>query len=406
MAIPIVAESPENQFLAGIPAGIPTGIPAGISTGSWTEFLPDRPMKIGILGTRGIPNTYGGFEQFAQYLSVGLMRRGHSVWVYNSSNHPYREKDYHGVHIIHCSDWENRIGTAGQFVYDYNCLMDARKREFDVLLQLGYTSNSIFHSIWPGKALNVVNMDGLEWKRTKYSRMVQKFLLHAERWAARHGHVLVADNLGIRDYIEKKYRRPATYIPYGADIPDSYETGHLGRWGLKPGGYFLLVARMEPENNIELIIRAWLATGKRKPLMLIGDAGNGFGSYLRKTYRDEKLLFAGAIYEPGTINALRHYSSLYLHGHSVGGTNPSLLEAMACGCTIAAHDNSFNREILGNEACYFATREDLTALLGWPPYSDQTSGWKQLNAEKILTRYSWDKVIDRYLQLFMENVPA
>ena len=267
-------------------------------------------MKIGILGTRGIPNTYGGFEQFAQYLSVGLMRRGHSVWVYNSSNHPYREKDYHGVHIIHCSDWENRIGTAGQFVYDYNCLMDARKREFDVLLQLGYTSNSIFHSIWPGKALNVVNMDGLEWKRTKYSRMVQKFLLHAERWAARHGHVLVADNLGIRDYIEKKYRRPATYIPYGADIPDSYETGHLGRWGLKPGGYFLLVARMEPENNIELIIRAWLATGKRKPLVLIGDAGNGFGSYLRKTYRDEKLLFAGAIYEPGTINALRHYSSL------------------------------------------------------------------------------------------------
>jgi glycosyltransferase involved in cell wall biosynthesis len=394
MAKPIIAESPENQFLARI------------SNGSWTEISPDRPMKIGILGTRGIPNTYGGFEQFAQYLSVGLVRRGHSVWVYNSSNHPYRERDYRGVNIIHCSDWEDRIGTAGQFVYDYNCLMDARRREFDVLLQLGYTSNSIFHSIWPGKALNVVNMDGLEWKRTKYSRMVQKFLLHAERWAARHGHVLVADNLGIRDYIEKKYRRPATFIPYGADIPDSYETGHLSRWGLKPGGYFLLVARMEPENNIELIIRAWLATGRRKPLLLIGDAGNGFGSYLRKIYRDEKLLFAGAIYEPGTINALRHYSSLYLHGHSVGGTNPSLLEAMACGCTIAAHDNPFNKEILGNEACYFATREDLTALLGWPPYTDQTSSWKQLNAEKILTRYSWDKVIDRYLQLFMENVPA
>jgi glycosyltransferase involved in cell wall biosynthesis len=394
MAKPIIAESPENPFLARI------------ATGSWTEISPDRPMKIGILGTRGIPNTYGGFEQFAQYLSVGLVRRGHSVWVYNSSNHPYREKDWHGVHIIHRIDWENRIGTAGQFVYDYNCLMDARRRDFDVLLQLGYTSNSIFHSIWPGKALNVVNMDGLEWKRTKYSPMVQRFLLHAERWAARHGHVLVADNLGIRDYIEKKYRRPATYIPYGADIPDSYETGHLSRWGLKPGGYFLLVARMEPENNIELIIRAWLATGKRKPLVLIGDAGNGFGAYLRKIYRDEKLLFAGAIYEPGTINALRHYSSLYLHGHSVGGTNPSLLEAMACGCTIAAHDNPFNKEILGNEACYFSTKEDLAALMGWPPHNDQTTGWKRLNAEKILTRYSWEKVIDRYLQLFMENVPA
>ena len=363
-------------------------------------------MKIGILGTRGIPNAYGGFEQFAQYLSVGLVRRGHSVWVYNSSNHPYREKDWRGVRIIHCRDWENRIGTAGQFIYDYNCLMDARGREFDVLLQLGYTSNSVFHSIWPGKALNVVNMDGLEWKRTKYGPMVQKFLLRAERWAARHGHVLVADSLGIRDYLEKKYQRPATYIPYGADIPDSYEVGMLSKWGLRPGGYFLLVARMEPENNIEMIIKAWLAAGKRKPLVLVGDAGNGYGSYLRKIYRDEKLLFAGAIYETGTINALRHYSSLYLHGHSVGGTNPSLLEAMACGCTIAAHNNPFNKEILGDEACYFSSNEDLAALIGRPPHGDQTKDWKQSNAEKILTRYSWDNVIDRYLRLFMENVPV
>src|SRR5579863_4227933 len=122
MAKPIVAELPENQFLAGIPAGIPTG--------SWTEILPDRPMKIGILGTRGIPNTYGGFEQFAQYLSVGLVRRGHSVWVYNSSDHPYKEAEWNGVGIIHCADWEGRIGTAGQFIYDYNCLRDARRREF------------------------------------------------------------------------------------------------------------------------------------------------------------------------------------------------------------------------------------------------------------------------------------
>jgi glycosyltransferase involved in cell wall biosynthesis len=392
MANSIITGSTDDQLLAGIP------------TSSWTEISPDRTMKIGILGTRGIPNTYGGFEQFAQYLSVGLVRRGHSVSVYNSSNHPYREKDWNGVHLIHCSDWENRIGTAGQFVYDYNCLMDARRRDFDVLLQLGYTSNSIFHSIWPGKALNVVNMDGLEWKRTKYSAPVQKFLLHAERWAARHGHVLVADSLGIRDYIEKKYRRPATYIPYGADIPDSYEAGKLSRWGLRPGGYSLVVARMEPENNIELIIRAWLTAGRRKPLVLVGDAGNGFGRYLRKSYRDEKLLFAGAIYETGTLNALRHYSSLYFHGHSVGGTNPSLLEAMACACTIAAHDNLFNREILGGEAFYFSSKDDLAALMAGAPRGDETCGWKQLNAEKILTRYSWDKVIDRYLQLFMENV--
>ena len=161
-------------------------------------------MKIGILGTRGIPNAYGGFEQFAQYLAQGLVNRGHSVWVYNSSDHPYQEQEWRGIHIIHCADWEARIGTAGQFIYDFNCLKDARKREFDVLLQLGYTSNSIWHRIWPKRTLNVVNMDGLEWKRSKYGPVTRKFLARAEQWAAKHADVLIADSIGIRDYIRDK----------------------------------------------------------------------------------------------------------------------------------------------------------------------------------------------------------
>src|SRR5438045_1972055 len=123
-------------------------------------------LKIGILGCRGIPNAYGGFEQFAEYLSAALVERGHDVWVYNSHKHPYQYNVWKGVHIVHCIDWEYRLGAAGQFVYDYNCLTDARKRNFDVLLQLGYTSNSIWYMRWPKNTINLVNMDGLEWKRT------------------------------------------------------------------------------------------------------------------------------------------------------------------------------------------------------------------------------------------------
>ena len=122
-------------------------------------------MKIGILGTRGIPNAYGGFEQFAEHLSIGLHERGHEVFVYNSSLHPYKETEWKNVKIIHCRDLENKIGTAGQFIYDLNCIRDARKRGFDVLLHLGYTSDSLWHRLWPGKAINIVNMDGLEWSR-------------------------------------------------------------------------------------------------------------------------------------------------------------------------------------------------------------------------------------------------
>ena len=122
-------------------------------------------MRVGILGTRGIPNTYGGFEQFAQYLALGLIARGHEVFVYNSSDHPYTDSQWNGVQIIHRRDWESAIGTAGQFLYDYNCFRDASRRNYDILLQLGYTSSSIWHGIWPRDAVNVVNMDGLEWKR-------------------------------------------------------------------------------------------------------------------------------------------------------------------------------------------------------------------------------------------------
>src|SRR5689334_4059993 len=135
-------------------------------------------MKIAIIGTRGIPNRYGGFEQITEFLSEGLVKQNHSVYVYNSHTHPYQEKTWKGVHIIHCYDPEHRLGTAGQFIYDLNCILDARKRDFDILLFLGYTSSSVWQIFFPRKSIIVSNMDGLEWKRSKYSRPVQRFLMY------------------------------------------------------------------------------------------------------------------------------------------------------------------------------------------------------------------------------------
>jgi glycosyltransferase involved in cell wall biosynthesis len=353
-------------------------------------------MKIGILGTRGIPNAYGGFEQFAQYLSQGLANRGHSVWVYNSSQHPYQEAEWRGIHIIHCADWENRIGTAGQFIYDYNCLKDARKRNFDVLLQLGYTSNSVWHHIWPKRTLNVINMDGLEWKRSKYGPVTRRFLVRAEKWAARHGDVLIADSTGIQDYIRKKYDKEAIFIPYGAEIPKNYEAGKLVQWDLQPEGYYLVMARMEPENNVEMILRGWLASEKNKPLVLIGNTGNAHGQYLEKTYSHAQLRFIGSIYDTDKVNALRHFAAIYFHGHSVGGTNPSLLEAMASGCFIAAHDNIFNRAVLNEEGRYFSCEEEVKGILDQWQDPAMVSGQKEANIRKINTLYKWEKIIDAY----------
>ena len=124
-------------------------------------------MRVAILGTRGIPNNYGGFEQLAQYLSEYLVSKQHEVWVFSSSAHPYKEKWWNGVHIIHCNDPEKTMGTTGQFIYDLNCVIQIRKLKPDIVLQLGYTSSSIWHWLIPPQSVLITNMDGLEWKRSK-----------------------------------------------------------------------------------------------------------------------------------------------------------------------------------------------------------------------------------------------
>ena len=175
-------------------------------------------MKIAILGTRGIPNHYSGFEQFAEFFSVYLAENGHDVYVYNSHDHLYQEKTYKGVHIIHQYDPEYKLGTFGQFIYDFNCIMDSRKRDFDIILQLGYTSNSIWFFLLPKKPIIITNMDGLEWKRSKYSKPVQQFLKFAERLAVKSSNHLISDSLGIQTYLKEKYEVTSTYIPYGAKV--------------------------------------------------------------------------------------------------------------------------------------------------------------------------------------------
>ena len=161
-------------------------------------------MKIAILGTRGVPNYYGGFEQFAEFFSVYLAQKGHEVYCYNSHDHPFKENFFHGVNIIHQYDPEYKLGTFGQFIYDFNCIMDSRKRDFDIILQLGYTSNSVWHFLLPKKSIIITNMDGLEWKRTKYSKPVQQFLKFAERLAANNSDFLVSDSLGIQKFLLEK----------------------------------------------------------------------------------------------------------------------------------------------------------------------------------------------------------
>lgn len=361
----------------------------------------NKKLNIGIIGTRGIPNHYGGFEQFAEYLSVGLVERGHKVAVYNSDKHPYKEKDYKGVQIIHQKDPEDKLGTAGQFIYDLNCIRDSRKRNFDIILNLGYTSSAIWMRLFPKSAIVITNMDGLEWKRTKFNKYVQKFLQFSEKIAIKRSDYWIADSKAIQSYLAETYQVESKYIAYGANIFDQPDSNVIKEFGVEIGKYSLLIARMEPENNIEMILEGVAQSNYPHPFLVIGNIHNKFGLYLQEKFSEQtKIRFVGPIYTMEKLNNLRYFSDYYFHGHSVGGTNPSLLEAMASKGLIVAHSNPFNKSVLQKDAFYFESINEVKEILENDTLQNREQK-KDNNISKIKNEFSWDSIIQEYENYFL-----
>ena len=368
-------------------------------------------MKIAFISTRGIPNNYGGFEQFAEYISVGLVRRGHEVVVYSPHFHPYREPDYKGVRIKHIYSPEKWMGSSvGSFFYDFLSLRDALKKEkFDIIYEAGYTSIVPAYIWFNVKRIKyplfTTNMGGLEYKRTKFNKWVQKFVFWEERMAVKHSHYLIADNMGIHDYYKEKYGKESKFLAYGADVHEDYDAGVLKEFGLEAGGYFIVVARLEPENNLFMALEGYLASNQygKRPLVVVGKTNTPYGEHLVERYgRDRNISFVGGIYDFRKLNSIRHYSYAYFHGHSVGGTNPSLLEAMASGCFILAHDNIFNRAVLGENALYYGSTDAATEMLDGidQAVSAHKKEYTERNLEVIRRDYSWEKLVDEHEEYF------
>lgn len=368
-------------------------------------------MKIAFVSTRGIPNNYGGFEQFAEYISVGLVKRGHEVVVYSPNFHPYKDDMYKGVRIKHIYSPETWMGSSvGSFFYDFWSLKDALKEEnFDIIYEAGYTSiipAYIWFNVKKIKSpIIVTNMDGLENKRSKFSPMVRKFLDWEEKMAVKHSHYLIADNMGIHDYYMEKYSKESKFLAYGADIHNNYDESVLEEYGLKKNMYYILVARLEPENNIMMAIDGYLASkenGKR-PLIVIGKTNTPHGKELVTKYGNENgIRFMGGIYDFDKLNSIRHFSYAYFHGHSVGGTNPSLLEAMASECLIFAHNNIFNKAVLNDNAKYYSSAHDVAVLLDNIDNvaNKNKDTYTSNNIDVIKTQYSWEKLVNDHETYF------
>jgi glycosyltransferase involved in cell wall biosynthesis len=326
--------------------------------------------------------------------------------VYSPDEHPYRESEWNGIRIRHVFNRESKLGIWGTFIYDYLCLRDATRSDFDVILELGYVPVAIFYPLrHRGRARLVTNMDGLEWKRSKWNALLRRFARLTEALGARHSDALIADNEAIRDYLKREYGRESHFIPYGARLFDDDRLAPLESRGVRPGEYHMLIARMEPENNIEMILDGYVASGDPRPFLVVGNTTTRHGRALVDRYRGNGgVRFLGGIYDYEALSALRRQATLYFHGHSVGGTNPSLVEAMASGALVAAHDNPFNRSVLEANGLYFSVPGDVAGLI-----RSDTSGLRnrfvRANREKVQRVYNWERIAAEHVRVF-ESVIA
>jgi len=365
-------------------------------------------LKVAIIGTRGIPNRYGGFEQFTEKLGTGLVKNDHEVIVFNPRGHYYDKIEFNGVKIIRQKESFQFIPTLSTLLYDYFCLKAALKLNPDILFSCGYSSSLFLRFLKnPEKVPVIIHMDGMEWKREKWGWIARNFLKWNEKLAIRWAIGQIVDHPKIREYYFNKYRVKPTYIPYGADIvADLNETGRMKPEGLEflieGKEYFLVISRLEPENHIEMILQAWLKSKQDHLMVVVGDTSTKYGkSLLRKYDSFQKIHFLGAVFDKTILNSLRKNCKAYIHGHSVGGTNPSLLEAMAMSCFIFAHDNPYNNYVLGKEAIFFS---DVTMLAGnfssINKHMDYKEEFSKRNLLKIQKDYNWKKVTKQYIEFF------
>jgi len=357
-------------------------------------------MRLAILGARGIPAHYGGFETFAEQLAVRLVERGHEVTVFCEAAVGGNE-EYKGVKLRHVPTRD--LGPLVAVVYDAACLWHARS-SFDVIYMLGYGSSALcwLPRIWGTKVW--INMDGLEWARGKWGRIARWYLRLSEAMAMWTPDRIIADAAAIKENLQSRYRRlpPCDVIPYGCEIVSEARAEDLNSFGLEPGSYYLVVCRFEPENLIREIVEGFLESNTQARLVLVGDhtRKSAYVEALGK-YKSDRLLFTGTVYDAARIHALRYFCRAYLHGHSVGGTNPSLLEAMGCGNVVIANDNPFNREVLGGSGLFFSSARGVKDCIeSVDGGAADVAEMKGNVVERVKQFYTWDRITDYYCELF------
>jgi glycosyltransferase involved in cell wall biosynthesis len=353
-------------------------------------------MKIAILGCRGIPAIIGGFETFAEEVAIRLVKKGHEVTVYCESNlYPKpRMKEYEGVKLVHIPAIKSKSLEA--LLYDLLCIFHSLFKRYDLLYLLGDTTALwlILPKIFRKKI--VVNTDGIEWWRSKWPWYGKIFLKFNEWIATKITKYLIVDSKEMGKFYKYRYNKDTTYITNGAELIESTNPKILKNFGLEPKKYFTVVCRLEPENNIDIIIKSFRKIDSDLKLVIAGGASykSKYVRYLKELAKnDNRIIFLGIVTDRNLKRELRTNCLAYIHGHQVGGTNPSLVEAMGAGNIILANKNPFNLEVAGESAIYWEGEEDLREKMSYviKNFKNVKSLGRKAR-ERIYKFYNWDKI--------------
>ena len=366
-------------------------------------------MKIQILGIRGIPAQHGGFETFAEHFALYLVGKGWNVTVYCQENGEgsLYEDDWQGVHRVHIPVTQE--GAKGTVVFDWKSTLHVVKRKVPVLT-LGYNT-AIFCAFYRLNGIkNIINMDGVEWRRGKWSTLERAWLYINEKLGAWLGNHLIADHPEIKNHLAQFVSSDKiTVIPYSADILDFADEDQLVPFGLEKNKYAILIGRPEQENSILEIVKAYSRGRRGMPLVILGNYTPESNDYHKQVIdaASDEIKFVGAIYSKAVVQALRFFARFYIHGHTVGGTNPSLVEALGAGSPVLAHDNKFNRWGAGEGARYFSSEEscaqEIEILLR---DDDLIAKMKRYSRQQISNKFTWDKIHQAYENLLLAQLFA
>ncbi len=365
---------------------------------------PGDRLRIGILGDRGIPARYGGFSTLVEELAPRLVADHRmAVTVYcRRRYYSTRRAAYRGVELIHLPSpggkhFESLASSC------LSVLHSAARRRFDAALLLDPGNAPLVPFLRLTGARVALHTDGLGWRRRKWSAPARAYYRWCERLAARVADRLVTDSLAMRDHYLTAYGADSTYLPYGSRVGDPPWEPYLEELSLEPRGYYLVVARIEPDNNLDLVVREYRASGVDRPLVVVGDAAYP-SAFSRAIFalEDESVRRLGGVYESRKLNALYAGAYAYIHGHEVGGTNPALLRAMGWGLPCLVLDAVFNDEVVDDPRSLFARRAGSLAARLRALESDPSRAAEMGRrcAERAARRYRWDAVAAGYATLF------